>query len=240
MTSMPLPLHTQIRDSLRTQILDGQYQQHDKLPSEKQLMESFGVSRITVRHALAALEQEGMVFKIPGKGCYVSKPKPTQQLARLQGFAESMGRQGYEAFNRLISLQTVSANAAMAAAFSLPVGAPLTEIQRVRYLDRQPISFDRTYVSVEIGQRLAREDLATRDIFLILENDYSIGLDHALLSIHAANADADLAAKLEIAPGDAVLQLERVTYTTEGAPLELDYVSYRGDAFRYQLRIARN
>src|SRR5919106_1105120 len=70
----PLPLHTQIREALRARILDGTYREHAQLPSESELMASYGVSRITVRHALAQLQREGLIFKISGKGTFVSKP----------------------------------------------------------------------------------------------------------------------------------------------------------------------
>jgi GntR family transcriptional regulator len=232
-------LHSQIRDQLRRQIFDGSYLQHDKLPSETQLMTQFGVSRITVRHALGALEQEGLVFKIAGKGCYVAKPKPTQELGRLQGFAEAMSLSGHESYNRVVAIRTLSASLEVCNAFALPAATTMTEIRRVRYLDRTPISFDLTYVTQALGLRLAREDLATRDIFQILENDFAIALGHADLGIDATVADATLAQQLEVAVGAPLLYLERMTYTREGEPLELDYIHYRGDRFRYQLRIDR-
>jgi len=238
--SAPQPLHTQIRDILREQVLNGHYQTHDKLPSEKQLMDRFGVSRITVRHALGALEQEGMVFKIAGKGCYVAKVKPAQQLAHLQGFAEAMNSKGYEACNRVLSIQTIAATPAVARCFAIQPASSMVEMRRVRYLDRIPVSVDVTYFHPDLGMRLAREDLVTRDIFLILENDYGIALGRADLSIEATVADTTLAAELDIQPGAALLALERLTFTREGEPLELDYIHYRGDRFRYQLSIERN
>jgi len=235
----PQPLHSLIRDRLRAQITDGSYQHHDQLPSEKQLMSQFGVSRITVRHALGALEQEGVVFKIAGKGCYVSKPKPTQELGRLQGFAEAMSQRGHESYNQVESVALQVASPAVAIQFGLAPGAEVVEIRRVRYLDRIPISVDVTYVPVALGRRLAQEDLVTRDLFLIFENDFGIALGHANLSIDACVADPILAAQLQVEPGAPLLFLERMTFAQDGQPIELDYIHYRGDRFRYQLTIDR-
>jgi GntR family transcriptional regulator len=234
-----LPLHAQIRESVRARIIAGTYAQHQRIPSEKGLMAEFGVSRITVRQALGDLEKEGLLFKIQGKGCYVSKPKPTQELARLQGFGEAMFGQGFETFNQVVGLQTMSAPAQVARSLGLPAGALVTEIRRVRHLDREPVSLDITYVAHALGERLAQEDLATRDIFLILENDYGIALGHADLSIDAVIADAPLAACLRVAPGAPLLYLERLTHGLDGIPVELDHVYYRGDNFRYRLRVER-
>jgi GntR family transcriptional regulator len=238
-TRPPLPLHAQIREEVRTRIRTGTYRQHQRIPSEKEFMEAFGVSRITVRQALGDLEKEGLVFKIAGKGCYVSKPKPTQELARLQGFGEAMSSQGFDTFNQVIGLRTLRAPEPVARSLGLGAQAQVTEIRRVRHLDRVPVSLDITYVAHTLGARLAREDLATRDIFLILENDYGIALGHADLSIDAVIADAETAACLHVAAGAPLLYLERLTHERDGAPVELDYVYYRGDNFRYRLRVER-
>ena len=90
----PTPLYAQIKDILRARILDGTYQPHQQMPSESEMMAAFGVSRITVRQALTDLQKEGLIFKMHGKGTFVSKPKAFQNLRRLQGFGEAMGRIG--------------------------------------------------------------------------------------------------------------------------------------------------
>ena len=233
------PLHGQIRDWLRGEILTGRYPPHARLPSEKALMSQFGVSRITVRHALGVLAQEGLLSTVAGKGSFVAPPKPAQALGRLQGFAEAMRDQGYLAHNRVELLQERPASAAVARWLALAEGAPVTEIRRVRHLDGAPVSVDLTYVPVELGRRLAQEDLAGRDIFAIYEQDYGIALGYAELSIDAVAASAELAARLEVAEGAPLIHLERMTYTRDGQPLELDWIHYRGDRFRYRLRVER-
>jgi len=239
-SAVPTPLYSQVREALRARILDGQYQQHERLPSESELMQGFGVSRVTVRQALNDLAKEGLIFKLAGKGSYVSKPRPVQNLSRLQGFGEAMSRLGYKTVNRLLGLRTVAAPAAVAAQLEIAAGDAVTEIRRVRTLDRQPVSLDLTYVLPALGERLAKEDLVTRDIFLIIENDYGIPLGHAELSIDAMAAEPEQAELLQIAPGAPILHIERLTHAKDGAPLEFDYVYYRGDAFRYRVRVERD
>lgn len=235
----PLPLYVQIKESLRGQIFDGTYGEHERLPSENDLMSSFGVSRITVRQALSDLENEQLIFKVPGKGAFVSRPKPFQQLARLQGFAEAMANQGRATFNRLVGLTTVVADPTVAARLQVPEGSPLTEIRRVRHADRQPVSLDVTYVRRDLGERLAREDLATRDIFVIIENDYGMPLGYADISIDAISADVSLARQLAVETGSPILRMERLTWTRAGQPIDFEYLYYRGDSFNYQVRAER-
>ena len=236
----PVPLYTQIKNILRDRILDGTYQTHQQMPSESELMSTFSVSRITVRQALGDLQKEGLVFKIHGKGTFVSKPKAFQNIAQLQGFGEAMSRMGYETFSRVVSIKNMTADAAVAARLGVGQNEEVTELRRVRYLNRAPISLDVTYVTREIGERLAKEDLAHRDVFLILENDYGLALGEAELQIEAMLADEYIARLLEVEEGASVLRIERLTMTADGKPLDFEYLYYRGDAFQYRMRIQRS
>ena len=235
----PVPLHTQIRETLRRYILDGRWAPHSQIPSESQMMSSFGVSRITIRQALGDLQKEGLIFKIMGKGSFVAKPKAFQSLSRLQGFGEAMAPAGYETCSRLLSAREIEASAVVAQRFSLKPESTVFEIQRLRYLNREPISVDVSYFPLDIGQRLIQEDLATRDIFVILENDYGLNLTHADLQIEAICADEFLARQLGIAEGAPLLRMERMTHAGE-TPVDFEYLYYRGDAFQYRLRIDRS
>lgn len=237
--SSPLPLYTQIKEILRARILDGSYQPHQQMPSESEMMAAFDVSRITVRQALNDLQNEGLIFRIHGKGSFVSKPKAFQDLGRLQGFGEAMRQMGYETFARVLSIKTVLPSPQVAEKLQLPKRAKVTELQRVRFLNREPISLDVTYVPSSIGQRLAKEDLAARDIFVILENDYGLALGHAELQIGSALADEMLAAQLKVEAGSPVLCIERTTHTADGAPIDYEHLYYRGDAFQYKVRVDR-
>lgn len=234
-----LPLHAQIRETLRQGIVSGSYLPDDKLPSEKELMVEFGVSRITVRQALGVLEKEGIIYRVTGKGSFVSKPRPIQDLTRLQGFGEAMSDLGFETINQVIGLNECSAPPEIAQQLALGENARVTEIRRLRFVDRAPVSLDVTYVSTALGKRLAGEDLATRDIFLIIENDYGIALGHADLHISTLPADATVSRQLKVRKGAPVLHLQRLTYAKDGTPLEVDRIYYRGDSFSYRLRIER-
>ena len=238
----PVPLHTQIREILRRRVLDGSYPPHSQMPSESQMMSSFGVSRITIRQALGDLQKEGLIFKVVGKGSFVAKPKAFQNLSRLQGFGEAMGPSGYETYSQVLSARNVPASALVANRLQLQAGEPVYEIQRLRYLNREPISVDVSYFPLSIGERLAQEDLATRDIFVILENDLGHHLTHADVQIEAISADESLARHLRIAEASPLLRIERLTHCEAGEhkrPVDFEFLYYRGDAFQYRLRIDR-
>lgn len=233
------PLYAQIKDHLRERILDGRYAPHEQLPSESELMAAFGVSRITVRQALSELQSEGLIFRIHGKGSFVSKPKAFQDLGKLQGFGEAMRQMGYETYSRVLSLKEVKPTEQVRERLQLGKREKVCELQRLRFLNREPISLDVSYLGAALGARLAREDLATRDVFAIVENDYGIALGHADLQIGSMVADERLSGLLKVPDGSPVLFIERTTHTAQGAPLDYEHLFYRGDAFQYRVRVDR-
>ncbi|CAG4891643.1 GntR family transcriptional regulator [Paraburkholderia saeva] len=241
-TVLPLsaaPLYARVKEALRARILDGTYAPHDQMPSEHELCAMFEVSRITVRQALGDLQKEGLLFRIHGKGTFVSRPKAFQNVTSLQGFAEAMSSMGYEIVNRLRRFRVVNADRHVASRLNLPEGAKVVEIHRIRLLNRAPVSLEITYVPEALEKRLANADLVTRDIFLILENDCGLSLGHADVSIDAILADDEIGAALQVEEGSPVLRIERLTHSADGAPIDYEYLYFRGDAFQYRLRIDR-
>lgn len=233
-------LYSRIREDIRAHIVSGRWQPHDRLPSESALMGRYGVSRITVRQALSDLQKERVIFKVPGKGSFVSPTKPFQELGRLQGFAEAMGALGHDTYNRVLSVSTVPATEAVSQRLQLPAQAPVTEIRRVRHVGSQPVSLDHTWLPLALGQRVAREDLSVRDIFGILEADCGVPLGHADLVVDAVLADAPQAALLGLERGAPLLHIERLTHSANGRPLDYEHLYCRADNFQYRLRLQRS
>ncbi|MFV3415134.1 GntR family transcriptional regulator [Pseudomonas nitroreducens] len=236
----PVPLYSQLKEILRTRILDGSYPPLSRMPSEAELGKAFDVSRITVRQALGDLQKEGLIFKIHGKGTFVAKPKAFQNVSTLQGLGESMSQRGYEVINRLRSFKTVPADAQVAARLQVAEGENVVQIKRARLVNRELVSLEITWLPEHVGKRLEKADLVSRDIFLILENDCALPLGHADLAIDAILADAELASALEVEEGSPVMRIERLTHTADGTPLDYEHLYYRGDAFQYRLRIDRH
>lgn len=235
-----LPLYGQIKNSLRAQILDGTYAPGSQVPSESALGQAFAASRITVRQALGDLQKEGLIYKVHGKGSFVSRPKAFQNVSTLQGFAEQMSTRGHEVLNQLLSLAHGPASAQVADRLQLPEGALATELRRVRLLDREPVSLELTWVAEPLGRRLAQADLVTRDIFLIIENDCGVPLGHADLAIDAVQAGPHEAAALKVAEGAPLLRIERLTHDREGHPVDYEFLYFRADTFQYRLRVDRS
>jgi GntR family transcriptional regulator len=234
-----LPLYLQVKETLKAHILDGEYGVGDQLPSESQLRAAFGVSRVTVRQALQALHDEQLVDSIQGKGHFVRRAKAVQNLTRLQGLRESVAGAGLEVCSRVLGARECGAGNGVAEAFGIERGAQVVELRRVRYINRQPASLDISYFLPEVGARLMKEDLANRDVFDILENDFDIPLRAADIVIEVGRADDEVVRHLGMAPGDPVLRIERMTCTLDRTPLDFEYIFARGDSYQFRIRVPR-
>jgi GntR family transcriptional regulator len=233
------PLYERIKGALREGIRNGHYAPASLLPSEAALGAHFNASRITVRQALADLQNEGLIFRRHGKGSFVSQPKAFQNVTALQGFAEAMSAHGHAIRNRVLKLQTVPAPTDVAQALQLAPDTPVTELHRVRLLDQVPVSLEVTWLPDALGSIVARADLATRDVFLVLEQDAGVALGHATLAIDAALTDHATATALDTGAGAALLRVERLTHDAQGTPIDFERLYFRGDAFQYRLRLDR-
>lgn len=234
----PEPLYVQIRQALKRQILEGHFQPYERLPSEQELMQTFGVSRITVRHAIKELHHEGLVFSAQGKGTFVSRGRAVQDVQHLEGFEEAMARKGYATSASVVSFNRVAARADVQQALQLPPGAQVFEVKRVRYLNLEPVSVDLSYFSEELGSRLVGRDLSG-DIFPLLENQLGVALGHADLLLEARACGAQEARLLNLLPGQPVLQVRRLTHDQAGKPIDFEYLTIRSDAYQYRFRIDR-
>jgi GntR family transcriptional regulator len=209
------------------------------LPSEDELRVRFAVSRITVRRAIQNLVQRGLVEIQRGRGTFVLAPKIAQDLTKLTGFVEDMDALGRKATARVISQAIVTADARVAAYLNISKGTRVTKLERVRLADSTPMSFDETYLPLEIGKKIVRNDLRLNPIFSLLEGKYGIPLIEAEYKLEATVASLKIAEALVVPQGSPIFQIERTSFTTGGLAIDYEILSYRGDLIRFVTRLER-
>jgi GntR family transcriptional regulator len=234
------PLYGKVEEVLAGEIARGEYQPGDQLPTEDELLARFGVSRITVRRAVQNLIQRGVVEIRRGRGTFVLAPKVSQELTKLTGFVEDMDTHGRTASARVVSQGVVAASARVARHLGVSKGTRVMRIERVRLADSVPMSFDETYLPLEIGRKIVRNDLRAMPIFTLLEEKYGIPLVEAEYSLEAAAATGHVAVGLEVPEGAPIFRIERTSFTTEGKPIDYEMLSYRGDLIRFVTRLGRD
>ncbi|GAA0477697.1 GntR family transcriptional regulator [Actinoplanes capillaceus] len=225
----------QIADVLRHQVLGGVFR---VLPGEAQLCHDFEASRNTVREALGLLAAEGLVARQPGVGTLVVTAKYAHGLHRLAGLAETLHEHG-EITNEVRTVALVRPPAVVARRLRIPDGEQVVYLERVRSLDGIPVSLDLTYLPQDIGVPLLAEDLAGRDVFVLIEELTGQSLGTADISIEAVNADPHSADLIGVADRAALLMIERVTHLADGRPVDLEWIRFRGDRLTLVTRLSR-
>lgn len=233
------PRHEQLSDWLRDEIASGRYAEDDQLPSENELGDLFGVSRITVRRALATIEHEGLIYRRQGLGSFVAPSRVPQGLVRLTDFAQDMQRAGLEPTSRVLFHGTAAAPPAAADALAVEAGATVVRLDRLRLGDGRPIALDRTWMAPFYAQLLEGHDLGRETIYQVLERDYDIPVLRGRYCIEAVLAGPDEAAALEVAEGAPLLLVERTSLTVGDRAVYFQRRYYRADRVGFELELAR-
>ncbi len=228
-----VPLHAQLRDLLREQILSQRLAPHAQLPSERELCEEHGVSRITVRQALGELLREGLIFTAVGKGTYVAVDKLQEELQPLSSFTEDVRRRGMTASSQVLEARVMPADDGLGQLLRVPRGAEVVKLHRLRLTDGVPLAIQVTWLPHHLCPNLLHHDLATGSLFDILRNAYGLRLVRAETNISAALATPEESALLQLTGPGAVLISEQTTHLDNDAVIEFARTVFRGD--RYQL-----
>jgi GntR family transcriptional regulator len=226
-------VHAQIEDWLAELISVGRLGPGDRMPTEQDLADWLGVSRMTLRHALASLARRGLVTRTVGRkgGTFVAESKLEQDLTTLAGFSEQLRRHGMVAGARVLSATERPAGPVAAATLELPEGAPLYEVRRVRLGDGRPIALEHSLFPAAAfpGMLQCRLD---GSLYELLETKYSRRPGRARESLEPVTAGVREAEALEVKEGAALMLVERTAYSDDGMPVEFARDLFRGDRTR--------
>lgn len=234
-----VPLYYQLTTLLTEKIASGQYAVGEQLPTESELVEHFGVSRITVRQALSNLEERKLIRREAGRGTFVTDHLSTGDKLEMDGSLDDLISIGLATRVKLLDLSTVSATREDAAKLGVEVGAPLTCVTRLRYYHKKPYSYIVNYLPADIGDRLSREYLERGAILSYIEGELGIALRDADQGVRATLADASLAGHLQTRIGAPLLCVNRVVYAEDGRAIERVNTYYRGDIYSLKLHLTR-
>ena len=223
-------VHGQIEDWLADAIATGRLAPGDRLPTEQDLAAWLGVSRMTLRHALAELAQRGLVIRTVGRsgGTFVAEPKVEQDLSVLAGFSEQLRRHGLVAGARVLAATEIKASPAASAALEIRVGAPVYEVRRLRLAGGQPILIEHSLFPAERCPGLLDYRL-DGSLYELLEQKFGQRPHRAKESLEPVLAGVREAEALGVAEGAPLMLVERTAYARSDLPLEFARDLFRGD-----------
>jgi GntR family transcriptional regulator, phosphonate transport system regulatory protein len=212
-------LWRQVADGIERGIADGTFAPGEKLPGETEIAETYRVNRHTVRRALAALAERGLVRAERGSGTYIEAPKLAYPLRSRTRFSEIVGAGGQEPRGQLIDASQDVATRELARALGVKTGEPLIRIEALRSADRTPICISTTWLSAERFPDAGDVFTSVRSMTKLLAHYGIRDYRRASTKITAAIADATDAARLDLALGRPVLVVDATDVDNNGKPL---------------------
>jgi len=232
-----LPLHAQAEQVLRELIQRPVYRAGGLLPDEVSLSQSLGISRNTLRAAVARLVAEGRLERKAGVGTRVVEPRVNSGVGAWHSFTKEMAAKGVKVDIHSVNVSAVPAPEEAARALQLPVGTEVLRLDRVRGWDGRPEVHFRSYLHPRLG--LTKQSDFQQPLYELIQQQGSIVADQSQEELKAVNADRRLARLLGIPVGTALLRRDRTVLDTGRRPMEYAVVHYRCERFTLTLNLRK-
>jgi GntR family transcriptional regulator len=234
----PIPFYIQLMDVLRDGISSGNWQPGDQLPGEHALCKTYGVSRTVVRQSLRELELEGLIYRRKGKGSYVAEPKISEGLAqKLTGFYQDMEERGHNPISQVLKQAVIPASTKIAQHLEINPGTPVVELERLRFVQDEPIVLVTSYLPHALCPGLENIDLTERSLYTYLETTHQLIIARGIRYIEAVAANNREAELLQVPVGSPLILLDSVSFLEDNTPLEYYHALHHGNRTRLEVAL---
>jgi GntR family transcriptional regulator len=229
----PVPLHHQVYLDLRAALDAGEWRPGDQLPPERELAERYGCSLITVRRALGDLARERRLERTRGRGTFVTRPPIALDLDGTMSFTDELQVLGHDPATRVVTARTIPAEAAVADALAVPLGASVVHLERLRMADGEPLLLEQVFLPEARFPGLLASDLEHGSLYDLLLDRYGTSVTRAREALEPISLPLREAQLLGVEPHRPALLIEGVAFDAGGRPVEFARSYVRGDRTRY-------
>jgi GntR family transcriptional regulator len=236
-----IPKYHQLARILRNKITDGEWEPQSAIPSERQLEQQYRISRPTIRQAIELLIREGYLYREHGRGTFVMPQKLQKGLLELTSFSEDLLKRGIKPGQVVRSLSREEPPDAISRKLDMPVDGKTLRIERIRLGDGIPIGLQTSYLALEESQVISQEEMENAgSLYKILQEKFGIIPWAADETLEVTLASPEEARLLQIEEGCPLLLNERILWSQERKAVEYVKILYRGDRYRYTMRLTRS
>lgn len=232
--SRGIALYHQLETELIDLINKGDIKENEKLPSEREICNQYNVSRTTARQAIGELERKEYVYKIHGKGTFVSPKVYKQQLLKFYSFTEEMKKLGKKPSSEVLGFELIKANEKIAIKLGINKDENIYKILRLRIADGVPMMLEFTYLPEYRFLKLQDKMLRERPMYDIFREKYNVSITKAKESFKPVLINKNDAKILNVEDGTVAMKIERITYENENI-IEYTVSISRGDKFEYNV-----
>lgn len=211
--SVPLPLYARVKAMVTDRIRSGEWQPNDRVPSEAELVQLLGFSRMTINRALRELTAEGLLVRLQGVGTFVAEPKRQSALFEIQNIADEVQARNHQHRSKVMLLQAESATREQAEALNILPGSEIFHSAIIHYENDIPIQIEDRFVNPEVAPEYLQQDftLITSNIYLNRLAPLTEG-EHI---VEAVSASALQSKWLQLAPHEPCLLICRRTWSKQ-------------------------
>jgi len=228
-----IPFYKQLKNKIMDDIESGKVKSGDKLPSERELAELYGVSRMTARHTLSILEREGVVERRVGAGTFISNRKIEMDFITFNSFTKNMLGKGLIPGTKLLSINKAEAKPSLASKLKISTGEEVIVIKRLRSVNDTPVAIEESFIPYKYCNGIEEHITDNASLYQILEDVYGIVLVKAKEYMQVSFSDEAESKLLRIKSESPCIVLEAVAFDREEREIEFSKSITRSDIVRY-------
>lgn len=226
------PLYHQATNWLRGRINSGELSSGNQIPSEWEMADVLGISRITARQAITELVREGLLFRRTGKGTFVASPKTHSKLSTLVGFSEKMQKLGHTVTSEVLEIEIESIDSFISEKLQLESGHKIIKLKRLRMLNNEPVAIQWSYFPYPRCSALLEVDFTKESLIQSIVQKCGIRAKNSIDQVSLTFVSGKDAVILNLKQRTPMLLIEGVLYSDSGDPIRYGKGMYRGDKFK--------
>jgi len=230
------PLYQQLKDDIRVKIEKNEYQYGQQIPSEQQLIQEYGMSRITVRRALDELSSEGYLLKIQGKGTYASKPKLKKKIENIQSFTRACKMQGMTASHKLIERSLLIPNKEQRKFLRLSEKDKVIYTNRTLLADDQPVMKEHCFFPYNRQFAFMLDEPLERSLYDVLHEHDIYPTSSSETTLEAVGASIETASQLNVPVGEPMFYIVAFLTNDNNEPLFIEHSYMVGNRYMYRVK----
>lgn len=228
------PLYLQVKNEIMKEIKEKKLGDNTRLHSEREYVDKFNISRLTIRKAIEELQREGYIIRIPGKGTFYTDIGNKSEFTHVISFTKDAKNRNLKSSSKLLFFDLINSPDSIKKKLKIAKNDKLFRIKRIRYADNIPIAIQDSYIIYNNCPNLNDYDLEKNSLYEILENKFKLELAYAKNILSTRISKIDEMKLFGIKKNIAVFILKQTTYLKRGTPIEYVESIFRGDKYYFK------
>lgn len=237
--SSSTPVYIQIANEIKAGIQDRIFLPGEALPTERELTEQFGVSRMTIRQAVTNLIHEGVLYRARGKGAFVSK-ETIEKKMEIESFSDDMRKRGLVPSNKVLFFDKISPDEEVRLKLQLDENDKVFFLNRIRLANDEPMAIEYSYLPEKLYPNLIKYNVVQCSLYDLMKEEYHMAFNYMRQTIKAVNLGKREAEMLLGKPKGFALMSHRIIFDVEEMPIEYTKTVYHPERYSFNVTIFNN